>query len=272
MFLEPKYDGWFARVEIAAGAVSIYSRSGRLLEHGPCEAAAPDVVLYAELLTGTEWSARDPGRLVAFDLEAPGTYSERRRALAATVAAAGWPRLTLAPSFPAAAEAAVWADYVTGQGFEGLVYKSEATAPGSYDRKKKTLCTWDFVVTGLVKGAGGVVRSLKISAYRDGALVRCGRVASLPREVKDLAAAAPESVLGQVVEVAGQSRTPRGAVRHPRFLRWRDDKPAHDCRADADGRDITHEEPAPRTAAYGKEDLVLLFIWPPEIQRLFAAA
>lgn len=46
----------------------------------------------------------------------------------------------------------------------------------------------------------------------------------------------PDSVVGRVMEVKYQRVDARGRLRHPRFLRWRDDKDATECVASQDPR------------------------------------
>lgn len=94
--------------------------------------------------------------------------------------------------------------------------------------KYKPIRTVDAVVTGLSPGVGrlrGMVGSLLVSVYRDGALVEIAAVSGMDDETRREAA----SSVGRVVEVEYMEIASQGRLRHPRFLRWRDDKPATEC-------------------------------------------
>lgn len=108
---------------------------------------------------------------------------------------------------------------------EGFVLKV-ANYLGWY--KYKPIRTVDAVVTGLYPGVGrlrGMVGSLLVSVYRDGALVEIAAVSGMDDETRREAA----SSVGRVVEVEYMEIASQGRLRHPRFLRWRDDKPANEC-------------------------------------------
>lgn len=54
--------------------------------------------------------------------------------------------------------------------------------------------------------------------------VDCGRCANFTNEVRDAISKKPHTFYGRALEVEYQVRFPSGKFRHPRFLRWRDDK------------------------------------------------
>jgi len=88
----------------------------------------------------------------------------------------------------------------------------------------------DCIVTGFTDGDGkfiGLVGSLKVSAFINGELRELAFAGGFDdntrieiNEVNDL---------GRVCEIEYQSIGNGGRLIHPRFIRWRDDKPADDC-------------------------------------------
>ena len=111
----------------------------------------------------------------------------------------------------------------------------------------------DFVVVGYTraKGSRAGFGALQLGAYRDGKLVYVGRAGSgfTDRELKDVAQALESlkrdtpALTGPVpndkdttwiepklvAEVRFKEWTPEALLRHPVFLRWRDDKNAEEC-------------------------------------------
>jgi len=111
----------------------------------------------------------------------------------------------------------------------------------------------DFVVVGFTKAKGSRAGfgALQLGAYRDGALVYVGRAGSgfTDAELKDVAQALESlkrdtpAVSGPiptgkdttwiepklVAEVRFKEWTPEALLRHPVFLRWRDDKDPEEC-------------------------------------------
>jgi len=111
----------------------------------------------------------------------------------------------------------------------------------------------DFVVVGFTKAKGSRAGfgALHLGAYRDGALVYVGRAGSgfTDKELKDVAKALESlkrdtpAVTGAipkdkdttwiepklVAEVRFKEWTPEALLRHPVFLRWRDDKEPEEC-------------------------------------------
>lgn len=95
--------------------------------------------------------------------------------------------------------------------------------------KLKQQCTVDCVVTDLVPGLGkyaGQTGSLTVSLLKDGKFVVVANVSGMDDETRRLITSQD---LGRVVEVEYQELGSRGKLRHPRFVRWRDDKPAGEC-------------------------------------------
>lgn len=113
-----------------------------------------------------------------------------------------------------------------GLSYEGWVLKQESLL-GWY--KIKTLETADVVVMAANPGEGtmrGMVGSYTVGVYRDSVLTYCGTVGSgWDMDIRRTL----EPNIGRVMEVKFQSFLGRG-MQHSRFVQWRDDKPAEECR------------------------------------------
>ncbi len=146
------------------------------------------------------------------------------------------------PDFPATAEEIGRA---LDRGYEGVMIKRRngKYLPGKRGDewlKVKAMSTGDFFIVGSNPGAGrnaGKVGSLKV-AYWDGKKpVLCADVRGFDDATCD-ELTDPETgdvrkeFVGRVLELMGQSRTKNNRIRHPHFIRWREDKTYLDCTVD----------------------------------------
>lgn len=138
--------------------------------------------------------------------------------------------------------------YATQRGFEGWMMKVE-TDEGPRWWKYKLEGTADVVVLdtkdskGYLKGTDGMVGSLVVGvlctatthddhacwdleglSYREVAAV-----SGLEDEERDAMTAERGSLPGRVCEIRFQREGGKDRLRHPRFVRWREDKPRHEC-------------------------------------------
>jgi|TARA_R100000501_G_C2620642_1_gene113881 hypothetical protein len=116
-------------------------------------------------------------------------------------------------------------------GIEGWVLKEKFMTEVWW--KLKVTETYDVIVTGLkwpLSGKNkinGWIKSLVCSAYRDGILVEVANVSGMTDEVR---ASISEKDIGRVIEVEANLLASKGKLKHPRFIRWRDDKNEKECR------------------------------------------
>lgn len=120
-------------------------------------------------------------------------------------------------------------DYFVEVGFEGSVLK-KVTAPYRAGRnggwwKLKSVWTEDVIVTGYEPGTD--VGTIFFSQYdAAGNLVvrgRCKALGGLHEHIQELIDRQ------QVIEIKHNGVMPTGGLRHPQFVRVRDDKPASEC-------------------------------------------
>jgi len=119
-------------------------------------------------------------------------------------------------------------DWIADNGAEGFVLKNYGY---SVWWKLKPEHTVDAIVTGFIPGQGrhtGKVGSLRCSVYDSDQLVEIANVSGMKDDVRY---ALSDADIGRVVEIQhdGVDKT---RLRFPRFLRWRDDKPAAECTHD----------------------------------------
>lgn len=132
------------------------------------------------------------------------------------------------------------------QGFEGgMIKRLDGTyRPGQRGTewlKVKTMSTGDFFIIGSTDGKGrnaGKVGSLML-AYtgEDGKPVYVADCRGFDDKTCDMltdpeTGKVKQEYIGRVVEIMGQGRTKNERIRHPHFIRWREDKTYLDCTRD----------------------------------------
>lgn len=244
-FVEPKADGWWCEACFSSNVVHLFSKTSDTLDSHPIPGLPFEAIIYGEYLLNTEWGKafheKTGIKLLAFDIDHPGPYGERRAHLEEVVEQFGLDWLAVLPSFPLKSlTPSFWEHWVLDLDWEGVVYKSDTTRPGSYDDKKKNTETWDFVVTRVLTSDSpfrrGMATGFGLGVYHRAGLdtlagpVEMGKVTSgFTFAELTLAFKTPARFIGNVIEVRGQSRTKSGAVREPRFVRWREDKRPEEC-------------------------------------------
>lgn len=117
-------------------------------------------------------------------------------------------------------------DRARRKGIEGYVIKQYNYKGWT---KLKQQCTVDCVVTDIAPGKGKYsdqCGALVVSLLKDGKFVEVANVSGMDDDTRRLITTTD---LGRVVEVEYQELGTRDRLRHPRFVRWRDDKPAGEC-------------------------------------------
>lgn len=114
---------------------------------------------------------------------------------------------------------------------EGVVYKNGNLLDWA---KEKRIATLDAVVTDVLDGNGkyaGLVGALELSV-EGRKVARCSGMTDAERIT--MGDQDWDLLKGRVVEVAYQYVGAGGRLRHPRFVRWRDDKRVDECKLDQD--------------------------------------
>jgi len=202
---EEKLDGQFAIATIRRGRMVVTGRTGRVLHRRRIEAI--DAVLMGEWMAGTARAKRSGlhGLFVAVDINMMGDGHARRGLLERYCQAAGIP-VVFRTSFQH------WRAVWEAPDVEGVVFKRSADAFGGDCVRMKHVQTADYVCLGVVETPSGG-HSIRLGL--DGRDV--GTINATPKQAR-------EARKGRVVEVVGNELYASGALRHPRFGRWRDDK------------------------------------------------
>lgn len=153
---------------------------------------------------------------------------ERRNLLETVVSGLNKPNVKLSLILPSSREAA---ERVVAEGHEGVVLKevNSPYRPGerSYDWiKAKSGVEIDAIIMGLTPSTVPGHSNLRFGLFIDGVLTETGTVKySNSVEVN-------AQLIGKVAVIRGQKIFESGHVRHPRIVRFRDDKTPKECTGD----------------------------------------
>lgn len=98
-----------------------------------------------------------------------------------------------------------------------------------YEEPKKTSTKTDGKVSNTKFYDKGWIGALKLGMFRDGKIVEVGTCSGFPDDIREAISSNQKLYLNAVVEIKAQERTKTGAFRHPRFLKFREDKSFKQC-------------------------------------------
>lgn len=248
--VELKFDGWMGILVFHGSEWKLWSRTGMLKKQGTLSGSVSLTVLYGEFIYGTEWAKDRPHlyeRVALFGAEyIDGTNfskfsnSDVRWGLSEYITKMYsmpdeiFQRLFLVDQFPVQDAPQVWEEMVILQDYEGLIFKnSKQSWEQGFGRMKRRV-TVDYVFLGIEESDSDTYRGWGAAAivgglYVDGELTRVCKVSGLTNELRKDLFDNRDKYVGRVFEAQGKKLSKRGALRHPDFLRWRDDKRAEDC-------------------------------------------
>ena len=141
-------------------------------------------------------------------------------------------------------------DYILSRGGEGVILKNEDGLYGQhkYWVKAKRSETFDVFVLGYKEASElstkvdgslsatkfaerGWIGAIEMGMYSpaDNGNVSVGFCSGFDESTREEISNNREGFIGRVFEIEGQSQFATGRFEHPRFVRWRDDKPAAEC-------------------------------------------
>jgi ATP-dependent DNA ligase len=145
-----------------------------------------------------------------------------------------------------ATEAKSMYEFIVGRGGEGVMLKDLDAPYGRGWYKVKKVKTWDVVIMGYEdpketseKTDGSVsetrlhkkgwIGAIIFGFYVNGELKKFGTCGGIPDAVLEELSKNKKKNIGRAIEIKAQERTKKGKFRHPRFVRFRDDKDATQC-------------------------------------------
>jgi len=239
-----KMDGIWGCLTIKDGQVTIYSRTNTIKYEEPFPDPNVDIVLLGEYMKGSHWGhkMKIDGRFYAFDcVELHGfdvsqtAYKDRfntcKQELEYIMMHIDW--IEPMEVYDVDVWRELWHHYVDGEGFEGLVFKdsnSTYNEKGAWARMKSVV-EIDYICIGFRPADKGTKYEGQVGAVigtlidKD-VLVTCS---GLSEDMRTAFTKYPERYIGQVFKAKGNNWYPTGALRHPMFRHWRDDKYPEEC-------------------------------------------
>lgn len=224
-----KLDGWWCEAIAAHGEFTYYSETGR--EFARSSSFGLDgCTIRGEFMRGTQWSQHPDrkGRFYLYDITkihgeefTTEPYATRYRALRKLKLPECF---TPVASYPISNSDALWNRFVLNEGYEGLVFRRSSAPLGDAIFRCKREYTLDGIVTAFIPGKGKYEGSLGAVT----ATLPNGNTTDVGGGFTDAERHAiwsnQPTYLGRVMEFTANAIFESGAPRHPRFVRWRNDK------------------------------------------------
>lgn len=241
-----KYDGIWARVIVHDDQYNIYSKTGqhKLTNRLPNRQLFPlGHTLIGEYMMGSQWS-QDPerkGKLYVFDCvsydEADVSqlpYNQRFKLAKSVVDHIQDTRVEMVRTYNTDRLSAVYLDISNSLSWEGLVMREWRSTYYTTLTKLKLFVEDDFVIMGMTAGEGknlGYMGAMIVGQMDPkGELVEVMHVGGgFTQWERQLFWSKREEMNNKVVLCQGKARFTSGALRHPNFIRVRDDKLASQC-------------------------------------------
>ena len=244
-----KMDGIWGCMTIKDGLYKIYSRTNKLKAEGTIDNKELDAVILGEYMYGSHWGNKMGwnGTFFAFDClrYADDSYlhilgneplSVRLNYRDELLIKLKLDFVTPLLEYPTVMWHQLWQEFVIEKGYEGLVFKDSSSVYGDKDAwaRMKGEVEIEYVCTGFqpaaedskYEGLAGAVIGTLIDWDCE---VKCG---GLTYEMRFDFAKKPEAYIGQVFTAKGNGWYGTGAIRHPKFKRWRKDKEPEECSYD----------------------------------------
>ena len=249
--VEPKYDGIWVRVEFVKDKrIDIWSR------HGQCKSSVySDIpsgldgcVLHGEFMYGSNWSSRMglSGKSIIFDctmydgLNISGYPLDFRRQAANIILSRlkGFDserQFSIVEQRPVSAMEYWWKELVLDKNWEGLIIKSSKAPFGATWARMKRIYEVDYVCLGFNQSTATKYKGKMVSSIKAGLMMPNGKfevvcnVSGLDERLRTKLYDFPNQYIGKVLKASGKGIFENGAVRHPNFVEWHNDKLAEHC-------------------------------------------
>ena len=258
--IQLKMDGIWGCMDIKDGVYKIYSRTGKIKAEGQVDNKELDATILGEYMFGSHWGNKMGwnGTFFAFDClrYADDSYlhilgneplSVRLNYRDELLIKLKLDFVVPLLEYPTVMWQQLWQEFVIEKGYEGLVFKDSSSAYGDKDAwaRMKGEVEIEYVCTGFqpaaedskYEGLAGAVIGTLIDWDCE---VKCG---GLNYEMRFDFAKKPEAYIGQVFTAKGNGWYGTGAIRHPKFKRWRKDKEPEECTYDQIPEGIRYDVP-----------------------------
>ena len=244
--VEAKMDGIWGCMVIEAGYYRIYSRTGKLKSAGETKGSHyGKCIVLGEYMHGSAWGHRknidkdffifdclmiDGEDIQHFDQSYRWSYCNTIRNWL-NDEGLNFVRRVITSRVKEWKER--WKSLVINKGYEGLVFKNSRAKygdKGAWMRMKGEV-EIDYICDGMADADpkskyAGQVGSVVGTLYNKDCAVKCG---GLTEKKRELFTKRKEEYKGLVFTAKGNGWYPTGAIRHPKFIRWRDDKKPEEC-------------------------------------------
>lgn len=247
--VELKYDGHYCVLELIGTEWTIWTHTGNRRREGSLDVCVSRTLLHGEFLFGTEWAKDRPdlyGQFAIFQAEmidgedvSDESNAYGRRLIKQFLDEHQRCKFLgktpfLVQQFAVSEAEYLWDEFVIGQKFEGLIFKNSDRPWHSPMGRMKAETDMDYVCVGFDHStsntyAGWGVKSINGGLFVDGELKLVCRVPGLTNELRKEFYDHPDKYIGRVFEAQGKKLSKKGALRHPNFIRWRDDKSKEEC-------------------------------------------
>ena len=241
-----KMDGIWGCMKISHGQWAIYSRTGKMKADGVLEDKTIDAILLGEFMFGSHWGhkmgknrnfyvfdcLRWNGQDVSdYPLLSRINYAEETfHRIDVNGSIEG---MRMLQAYPTENWKYLWDTYILEYGYEGLVFKdatSEYKDKNAWARMKAVV-EMEYICTGFRDADegtkyDGLVGSVLGTLIDKDVYITCGGITEAQRK---MFTKYPERYIGLVFTAKGNNWYPSGAIRHPMFMRWRDDKEPEEC-------------------------------------------
>jgi ATP-dependent DNA ligase len=237
-------DGIFGCMKVSHGQWAIYSRTGKMKDDGVLEDRTLDAVLLGEFMFGSHWGHKmgKNRNFYIFDCIEMNGIDLRDMTLDSRLTFATemfhrlvgeLPFLRRLDTYETHEWKRLWDEYILEYGYEGLVFKDSSSRYHDKNAwaRMKAVVEMDYICTGFrdadegTKYVGMVGSVLGTLIDKDVSVT----VGGLTEVERKLFTEMPEMYVGQVFTAKGNNWYPSGAIRHPQFKRWRNDKDPEDC-------------------------------------------
>lgn len=232
-----KYDGFWSMLRFTKGQMEVISSGGEVRQSRPIEYDGDECIFIAEWMYGTTWGIdfkeKTGFEFVVYDAVvlcgqdiADQPYFARLSLLnlAMLLFDINW---FVADTYSINELQFLWDKYPN---FEGVVLKYNLGAYGSPVGRIKRDFTMDYVFMGVNPGGGkyeGKAGSIIGGLYVNGELKPVCSVGGLTDAQRTEFMS--DDYIGKVFEAKGKAVFASGALRHPSFYRFRDDKVGAEC-------------------------------------------